>query len=99
MAKESSVSDKILEWAKTLPLWQQDALRRLFLQTRLTEDDKADLRRLMLKEKGLESVAPTPAPLSRAHMLNSGEGEAVVRLTNLTGIKGVNALIEGQTLG
>lgn len=99
MAKEASIPEKILEWAKTLPLWQQDALRRLFLQSHLTEEDKADLRLMLLKDKGLEAEAPTPVPLTRTHMLNPGEGEAVVRLTNLTEIKGVNALIEGQTLG
>lgn len=98
MAKEASIPEKILDWAKTLPLWQQDALRRLFLQSHLTEEDKAEVRRMMLLEGGLETTAPTPIQLSRAHMTNPHTGGAVVRLTGLTDVKGVNALVEGQSL-
>lgn len=98
MVKEAAIPDKILNWSKTLPLWQQDALRRLFLQSRLTEEDKAELRRMWLLEAELETTAPTPVPLARTHMANPHAGGAVIRLTCLTDMKGVNALVEGQSL-
>ena len=41
----SALSD-LVPWSKELPVWQQDALRRLYKSTSLSESDRAELRKL-----------------------------------------------------
>lgn len=35
--------DQIINWAKTLPAWQKEAVRRLLQQQSLTPEDEADI--------------------------------------------------------
>jgi hypothetical protein len=61
----------LVKWSKPLPVWQQDALRRLYLTGKLSEADFADLSNLCrhahgLLEEGESSL--TPEPLESAHV-------------------------------
>ncbi|WP_080428586.1 AAA family ATPase [Burkholderia ubonensis] len=94
--------DEILKWSQNeLKLWQQDAVRRLFLapKTGLTEQDWTDLYGLLLAEHQL----PNPSnlisvPLSAANLpLNQTTVPPVV-LKAMRDAKHLNRLAKGQTL-
>lgn len=93
MNKEATVQEQILDWSEDRPLWQRDALRRLFIKGSLEPSDKQELRFMALKEAGLalKTQPPEPKPLTKAH-LPLPEGEAAsVQLLEMSGVKGVNA--------
>ncbi len=94
-----TVLEKILVWAKELPPWQSDVLRRLFLQRNLSNDDYADLVALAKQHKGIPDTAKRGAmPLSKEHIPVSGVDDTPVILHSVTDLKNVNALVGSQEL-
>lgn len=86
--------DDILTWSETLPAWQRDALRRAFQGNgQLTPQDLADIRAMVEGTKG----APTPIPLTQAHMPTAGSG-ASTTLLGLSHLKHVNGFSDGRQL-
>lgn len=84
----------ILTWSETLPEWQRDALRRAFQNNgQLTTQDLADIRAMVEKTAG----APTPIPLTQAHMPTAGSG-ASTTLLGLSHLKHVNGFPDGRQL-
>ncbi|MFC1629242.1 AAA family ATPase [Gemmatimonadota bacterium] len=81
----------IIEWAKTLPVWEQEVVRRLVMNGVLLEEDEKDILSLI---KGGESdefdppVIPDPQPI----------GTMAVSLVSLKHVCGVNALAPEQQL-
>lgn len=47
--EEEGTIPAVLSWASELPLWHQDALRRLVVQGGLSEADKAELVGIVLQ--------------------------------------------------
>ena len=93
------VLPEIIDWSRERPLWQQDALRRLAEQPRLTAEDHAALVELCKSEFGIsiEGVA-TAQPLCDATMGGSADGVLAVRLKRVHSVRHVNALRNDQTL-
>jgi len=92
--------DEILAWTQTLPLWQQDAARRLFQKpSGLSQDDYAELYSLLKKAHGFSSpVELAPVLLSRTHLPTSTAPESRVVLKAVRDLKHVNCIAPDQTL-
>jgi hypothetical protein len=92
----SPLLSEILEWSKGRPLWQRDALRRLFAAD-LTHEDVEELVEICKSGHGL-AEPPNVAPLSAEHLAISDEATEPVSLISVTHHEGVNALAPSQTL-
>lgn len=88
---EAAAMASVLEWSGKCPDWQKDALRRIYLNGKLREED---IRELYEISKG---NAPAVA-LNQAHLKDVGSVTAAVTLRRLHELKGVNALVEGEAL-
>lgn len=91
---------QILNWTESLPLWQRDACRRLFLkESLLDESDISELYQLLKKESGVEDNCNIlPAPLSEEHIpAGLAQGETVI-LVALRDLKNVNQIPSDSTL-
>jgi len=81
----------IIEWAATLPVWEQDAVRRLIMNGEITDQDEEELIALIKSEDPTQvdlPAVPDPQPVSAT----------AVSLISLEHICGVNALAPGQVL-
>jgi hypothetical protein len=90
----------ILKWTETLPEWQRDAARRLFLnECGLSDDDFSELYTLLKKGNGIEINSElTPIPLEAEHLPSeTTPGENVVLLA-LRELKNVNRIPSDHTL-
>lgn len=93
-----NVYQEILAWARTRPVWQQDALRRLATKGMLNDSDFAELVSLCLAGRGVAQASVAPAPLDAAHLPNQGPVSETVTILKLCGVKNVGALLADQTL-
>ena len=94
------LSADILEWLLERPLWQREALRRIFTSKVLSSKDFTELAELCKAGRGL-SEPLTSEPLGAEHLsLNSGNSGASssVTLVSSTHHRGVNALASKQTI-
>lgn len=90
--------DDLLAWSKTLPVWQQEALRRLFAKDDLDEEDHNQLLDLLKHEHGLGPAPGWPIqPLSAGH-LQAGFGGDPVSLLSMSDLCDVNGFPNGRTL-
>ena len=90
---------EILSWSKTLPLWQQDAVRRLFSSPKgLSDTDIIELAELCLKENGLlPGYSKTSKPLVQASIPTAQAGVRLA-IKKLHGLKNVNCIDPQQEL-
>ena len=59
------VLSQITEWAKGLPDWQSDAVRRILVKGDLAANDEEQLLAILKKTKGIEDPNnPTPSPIT-----------------------------------
>lgn len=82
----------ILEWSKDRPVWQRDALRRLFEDGELTDADISALTQLC------KDPSKTSDILTEKHISAQKAGAPTVALKSIRGVQNVNALAERQTL-
>lgn len=92
-----TVLDEILNWSKTRPNWQRDALRRLVEKGELSEDDIAELTEICKAAHGL-TEGKDGIPLDPKHLPNRSGGQGAVSLESIFHHEGVNALAKDQTL-
>ena len=95
------IPDEIVSWAKRLPEWQGDAVRRLVVSGELSEDDERELFAMMLEEHGIsdpERTAPKPQPLRRSDFSGSSSAGPVTVLEAIHSVKNVNALAPEQKI-
>jgi len=95
------VLSKIAKWAKGLPDWQNDAIRRILVKGDLTESDRKELLAILKKTKGIEdpnNPAPSPITLQASDMPGPSDSKSVVILKSMRGVKNVNALAPNQIL-
>ena len=89
----------IFDWVKQLPMWQQDAARRLYEKPDgLAESDYQELCRLALKENGLapdEVLEPKPMNADR---LQQDASEHTLTLRSLGNLHHVNRIDPSQKL-
>lgn len=57
-----SIRERVISWSNNEPLWRQDLLRRV-ATSEASDTDCAEVLELLLKERGLTSVAPAARPL------------------------------------
>ncbi|MGH1540668.1 MAG: AAA family ATPase [Arenicella sp.] len=90
----------ILEWSKTIPLWQQDAIRELFqTKNNPTPETINRIYELFKREYGLIQNDDLKAlPLSEEHIQAQIEPDTNISLKALTNLKHVNRIAENQTL-
>lgn len=90
---------EILSWSKTLPLWQQDAVRRIFSAPKgLNETDILELTELCLKENGLlQDNSRVSKPLVSASVPAAAVGSHLI-IKKLSGLKYVNCIDSQQEL-
>lgn len=91
-----------LDWAKDLPDWLSDALRRLCQASSLSDADREEILLMGLAQHGLlaegEETPPQPAPLHEAHLNTSLASSDTFVLHRLKDVAHVNALAPGQEL-
>jgi len=96
-----SVLSQIAEWAKGLPDWQSDAVRRILVKGDLTESDRKELLAILKKTKGIEdpnNPAPSSIILKASDVPGPSDSRSVVILKSMHGVKNVNALAPNQIL-
>jgi hypothetical protein len=89
---ESAAMAEIVAWSNTCPAWQRDALRRLCLQEKLTNEDLAELT-LLCKD-----ATAVCTPLAAEHVRDNSAALAAVTLKSLSSVQHVNALATGESL-
>ncbi len=91
-----TVLQEILQWSKSRPTWQREALRRLVLYGELADEDINALVEICKSGQGLVEQCDT-VPLAEEHVSDQTAG-APVSLVSIFHHRGVNALAEDQTL-
>ena len=94
-----SAIDQVIEWAKEIPDWQADAVRRILTQDSLTETDKAELLAMLKERHGLgnsQKPAPQPNPSVQGQISGSPKSKIGMTLKALEAIKNVNAIPENS---
>ena len=89
-----SAIDDILQWASKLPLWRQDALRRLAQTANFTDNDREELLAAIKEDVGF-AVQHKPAalsPLTKAHF-SGVTGGAATKLKAIQKVENVNRLV------
>ncbi len=95
-----NVLQEIANWAKKLPPWQSDAVRRIFTQGSLSVEDEAELFAMLLAAHGLSepnTVVITPSPFSSIVDAVQPTNRTVL-LKEIHSLENVNALVTGQSL-
>jgi hypothetical protein len=94
---QNEILANILDWSGAQPLWQRDALRRLFTAGSLGGADFDDLLELAKAKHGL-AKARDGDPLHEAHLAIGDGSTTPVSLRSVTHHRGVNALAPEQTV-
>jgi len=93
-----SLINEILSWSTTLPVWQKDAIRRLFQQEDLTQQDHEDLYAMLKAAHGIpDPQNRQPTPLAAEHLPAKTTGVAIV-LKAMHDLRHVNRIASGQSL-
>lgn len=90
--------DDVLEWAKKLSSWKQDALRRLAISNELTEPDIGELLAMVKSAAGfkLSAIPPEAIPFSKAHF-GGGQHQPII-LKGIANVENVNRLVPKASL-
>lgn len=91
------VLGEILEWSKTRPDWQRDALRRLAVNSELTEEDTKQLCEICKSKHGLAETQELNL-LSKENLPTISAEAGQVNVHSIYHHRGVNALAENQTV-
>ncbi len=90
-SSETQVLSEIVTWSGDCPVWQRDALRRLYSKDKLEQDD---LESLLAICKGEQDGNPITAD----HIRDPAASNVEVSLAKLHNLKHVNALQPGEIL-
>jgi energy-coupling factor transporter ATP-binding protein EcfA2 len=89
----SSVLDEILEWSRTRPLWQRDALRRLVTEGQVDDEAVQSFTAACLGED-----AANFDPLDAQHIRATGAEPVPVAVLGIRDAENVNSLATGEHL-
>ena len=92
-----NVLQEILEWSRTRPAWQRDALRRLVVNGEVSVDEILALSEMCKSAYGLADQQEI-RPLTRDHVPDTNGAAPRVSLFSIFHHRGVNALAESQSL-
>jgi hypothetical protein len=94
-----TIIQEIHKWSQTLPAWQQDAIRRLYLDRALSSDDLDDLHAMAKAVHGIEDPDKrAPAKLAAAEVAAPPVANRLVQIVAIKNLVNVNALAENQSL-
>ncbi|MEN9491198.1 MAG: hypothetical protein RJA63_1647 [Pseudomonadota bacterium] len=94
-----TILQEIQKWSQGLPLWQQDAIRRLYVRTELSASDLDDLFAMAKALHGIEDLKKREAvKLAAADVATPPLPERLVQIVAIKNLVNVNALAEGQCL-
>lgn len=93
-----TVLHEIVGWSKDRYPWQRDALRRLAVSGKLSDEDVREPAEICKAGHGL-AEPQNVVPLAREHVPDQGGTDTPVSLDSIFHQRGVNALAENQTLG
>ena len=94
-----TILQEIHRWSQALPAWQQDAIRRVYLNRSLSSEDLEDLHAMAKAMHGIEDTAKrTPAKLAAADVAAQPAAGRLVQIVAIKNLVNVNALAENQTL-
>jgi len=94
-----TILQEIYVWSKGLPIWQQDAIARIYANRELTEADIADLYALAKTEVGIEDPQNrSPKVLDDAQFSNPADPTRLVQILAIKDVANVNALAVGGSL-
>ena len=87
-----SILQDILDWAKDLPAWQNDAIARLFAKQTLFQQDMEDLYALLKAEHGIpDSKGRVTNKLSPKQIPGASVANSHVELLAMKNLRHVNA--------
>lgn len=92
-----TVLQQILDWSQDRPIWQRDALGGLVLNGELSDDDVHVLTEICKAAHGLAEPEEI-VPLTKEHIPEKSDGGISVSLESIFHHRGVNALVDDQTL-
>lgn len=94
-----SIFQEIHIWSQGLASWQQDAIRRLYIDRNLSAADLEDLYALAKAEHGIEDPEKrTPCMLAETDLAAPPVPNRLVQISAIKNLVNVNALAEGQSL-
>ena len=95
-----AILNNILNWTKSLPLWQRDACRRLFLkEAGLENTDYSELYTLLKKARGIDRDSTLePEPLTEEHLPIEPTASETVTLLKLHDLENVNRISSDNAL-
>ena len=96
-----AIYEEVLEWAGRLPLWRQDALRRLCVQGAWTEEDLSEILDLAKQHHGFPSAlqpAPQPIGFAAEHFPAEANQDRTVVLRALHSLTNVGKIPSDQVL-
>jgi energy-coupling factor transporter ATP-binding protein EcfA2 len=94
-----SIFQEILTWSEGLPVWQSDAIARLFVKGAISDDDLDDLFALLKTEHGIPDPQGRTAKKLSADQIPVAAALATnVKLVALKNLRYVNRLAENQRL-
>ncbi len=95
------IYEELLAWADRLPLWRQDALRRLCVQGEWSDADLDEILDLAKQHHAIGSTqdqAPQPIPFATDHFPAEANQDATVVLTSLHTLVNVGKIPSDQIL-
>jgi hypothetical protein len=94
-----SILQEILEWSKSLPDWESDALHRLFMKKTLAETDLEDLYTMLKAEHGISDIrGRKPTRLTDEQVPAQPSSQNDVKLIALKNLCNVNRIAPNQRL-
>lgn len=96
-----AIYEEVLEWAGRLPLWRQDALRRLCVQGAWTEEDLSEILDLAKQHHGIPSAlqpALQPIGFAAEHFPAEANQDRTVSLRALHSLTNVGKIPNDQIL-
>lgn len=93
----------LVEWSEAapLPIWQRDAMRRLYGDSPLSAVEEEKLLKLVKQLYGIEVAAadePKAVPLSKDHVPTFDENASSLTISSIKNVQRVNALAANQSL-
>ena len=94
-----TILQEIHKWSQSLPAWQQDAIRRVYLNRTLSSDDLEDLHAMAKAVHGIEDADKrAPTQLAAAEVAVPPVADRLVQIVAIKNLVNVNALAENQSL-
>ncbi|MBN2093548.1 hypothetical protein JW964_28255, partial [candidate division KSB1 bacterium] len=94
--------NRIMEWAQNeIPAWQREAVRRIFIQEKLTEKDITEIVQLLKKKHGLikdPSIQLISESLKITDVLVGIQSPIKLVLKEIGDLENINAISNGQSI-